>query len=55
MYRVSYYLSGGSLPKHKDFETLFEATLFSNSQPINSVIEIKLYENSSNNRPTLRR
>ena len=52
MYKVSYYLSGSTI-KYKLFKTLFEATLFSNSQPINSVIEIKLYEDSSNNRSAL--
>jgi len=54
MYRVSYYLNGSSTISYKFFETLFEATLFCNSQPINSVTEIKLYENSSNNRSALR-
>ena len=54
MYKVSYYLSGGGILKYRFFETLHEATLFSNEQPINSVIEIKLYENSSNNRSALR-
>lgn len=54
MYRVSYYLSGSSKISYKAFKTLFEATLFSNSQPIDTVIEIKLYEDSSNNRSALR-
>lgn len=54
MYKVSYYLSGGTTVKYKAFKTLFEATLFSNSQPIDTVIEIKLYEDSSNNRSALR-
>ena len=54
MYKVSYYLNGGTSVKFKSFETLFEATLFSNSQPIDTVIEIKLYEDSSNNRSALR-
>jgi hypothetical protein len=54
MYKVSYYLNGGGILKYKFFETLHEATFFSNLQSIDSVIEIKLYENSSNNRSALR-
>ena len=50
MYKVTYYLSGGSV-KFKSFDTLFEATLFSNSQPINSVIEIKHYDTVDNRKP----
>jgi hypothetical protein len=47
MYRVSFYLNGGGTLKYKFFETLHEATSFSNEQPINSVTEIKLYENKA--------
>ena len=54
MYKVSYYLNGSSTVSYKFFKTLFEATLFSNSSPINTVIEIKLHEDSSNNRSALR-
>ena len=43
MYKISYYLTGGSL-RFKSVETLFEATLFANRQPIDSVIEIKYYD-----------
>jgi hypothetical protein len=42
MYKVSYYLSGGAL-RFKSFETLHEATIFANLQPIDSVLEIKYY------------
>lgn len=50
MYKVIYYLASSSV-RYKGFETLTEATNFANKQPINSVIEIKYYENCSNNRP----
>jgi hypothetical protein len=41
MYKVNYTLSGGSL-KSKEFETLHEATVFANQQPLGSVLEIKI-------------
>lgn len=50
MYKVSYYLSGGSL-RFKSFETLHEATVFANSQPIDSVLEIKYYDNVDHRKP----
>jgi hypothetical protein len=50
MYRLSYYLTGGSV-RFKSFETLHEATLFANAQPINSVIEIKYYDDVDNTKP----
>jgi hypothetical protein len=50
MYKVVYYLGGGA-KRFKAFETLHEATVFANLQPLDSVIEIKYYENSPNNRP----
>ena len=50
MYRLSYYLTGGSV-RFKSFETLHEATLFANQQPINSVIEIKYYDDVDNKKP----
>jgi hypothetical protein len=52
MYKVSYYLASSAV-RFKSFETLTEATKFANQQPIDSVIEIKYYEDSSNNGPTL--
>ena len=51
MYKVSYYLNGGTTVKFKSFETLFEATLFSNTQPINTVIEIKHYDPVEHRKP----
>jgi hypothetical protein len=51
MYKVSYYLNGGTTVKFKSFETLFEATLFSNSHPINTVIEIKYYDPVEHRKP----
>jgi hypothetical protein len=36
MYKVSYFLSGGAL-RFKSFETLHEATVFANEQPLESV------------------
>jgi len=53
MYKVSYYLASMAV-RFKAFDTLTEATKFANQQPIDSVIEIKHYEDSSNNGPTLR-
>lgn len=53
MYKVSYYLVSQAV-RFKSFETLHEATVFANKQPIDSIIEIKYYENSNNNGPTLR-
>ena len=49
MYKVSYTLSGGSL-RDKLFETLHEATVFANKQPIGSVLEIR-YHNDANKKP----
>jgi len=45
MYRVYYYLTGGSVVSVKEFEVLTEATEFAISLPINSVLEIKYYDN----------
>ena len=53
MYRVSYYAAQSSLNVlFKEFETSDEAFKFSMKLPINSVLEIKYYENSDNYRPT---
>jgi hypothetical protein len=49
MYKISYTLSGGSL-RFKSFETLHEATVFANQQPLESVLEIKYY-NDDNKKP----
>ena len=47
MYRVCYYMNGTSAVSFKEFDTLGEAVEFSNNQPINSVLEIKLYDNKA--------
>jgi hypothetical protein len=52
MYKVKYYIQSSAI-RFKSFKTLNEATLFANKQPIDSIIEIKHYESSDNNRPTL--
>jgi hypothetical protein len=49
MYKVSYTINSGSL-RFKAFETLHEATVFANQQPLDSVIEIKIY-NDPNKKP----
>jgi hypothetical protein len=49
MYKISYTLSGGIL-RFKSFETLHEATVFANQQPLESVLEIKYY-NDANKKP----
>lgn len=56
MYKV-YYYSGrtSSLDQMliKEFSTLAEATAWTNAQPTGSILEIKHYENRTNNRSTL--
>jgi len=49
MYRVSYYMNGSTGVSFREFATLSEAVDFSNKQPINSVLEIKLYDNEARN------
>ena len=41
-----YTLSSGSL-RFKSFETLHEATVFANKQPLESVLEIRIYNDDS--------
>jgi hypothetical protein len=50
MYKVKYTLSAGSL-KSKEFETLHEATVFANQQPLGSVLEIRIYNDVTNKKP----
>ena len=52
MYKVVYEIHTGSR-RFKSFETLHEATVFANLQPLDSVIEIAYYESRTNNGPTL--
>jgi len=49
MYRVCYYINGSSAVSFKEFDTLADAVNFSNKQPIDSVLEIKLYDNEARN------
>ena len=55
MYKVTYYLTPtqGSVC-FKWFDNLHEACTFANKRKMDSVIEIKYYENSDNNGPALR-
>jgi len=48
MYRVVYYMTGSAVAS-REFETFAEAIDFSNKQPIDSVIEIKQYDNKTYN------
>jgi hypothetical protein len=49
MYKVYYYLGGGSQVTHKVFDSLREATEFATKQPIDSVLEIKRYDYKASN------
>ena len=42
-------MTGGSMVSSRNFETLAEATNFAINQPRESVIEIKHYEDTTNN------
>ena len=50
MYKVVYYLSSQAV-RFKAFETLSEATAFANKQPLESVIEIKYYDDVETRKP----
>ena len=50
MYKVVYSLSSQAI-RFKSFETLTEATAFANKQPLESVIEIKYYDDVNNKKP----
>jgi hypothetical protein len=45
MYKVYFYFNGSSAVAVKEFPNLKEATDFANDQPIESVLEIKHYDN----------
>jgi hypothetical protein len=49
MYKVVYTINSGSL-RFKSFETLHGATVFANQLPLESVLEIKIY-NDINKKP----
>ena len=54
MYKVSYYISGNeTVILFKWFKTLNEATEFSKSLPTGSIREIKYYDSTDPNSPTL--
>ena len=44
MYKVTYYITGGSMVTSRSFSTFAEATDFAIKQPRESVLEIKLYD-----------
>ena len=46
MYKVTFYMTGGHMVSSRSFETFAEAVDFANRQPIESVIEIKKYDNT---------
>jgi hypothetical protein len=50
MYKVSYYLASLAV-RFKSFDTLHEATIFANQQPLESVIEIKYYDPIDHRKP----
>ena len=49
MYRVTYYFNNSNAVASKEFQSFKEATDFSIKQPINSIIEIKLYDTKASN------
>jgi hypothetical protein len=49
MYRVTYYFNNSNAVASKEFQNLQEATDFSIKQPLNSIIEIKQYDDKINN------
>ena len=49
MYRVYYYVGNTSMVNSKNFPNLKEATEFSLKQPKDSVIEVKHYDDKTNN------
>ena len=48
MYKVTYYMTGGTQVATRSFATFSEATQFAISQPKDSVVEIKLYPDENN-------
>jgi hypothetical protein len=54
MYKVSYYISENeTVILSKWFNTLHEATEFSNSRPTGSIREIKFYDSTNPDSPTM--
>lgn len=50
MYKVVYYLASTSV-RYKSFDTFTEATKFANEQPLDSIIEIKYYDDVDKRKP----
>ena len=50
MYRVTYLIQSTAV-RFKKFDTLKDCFDFSLKQPTNSILEIKYYEDSTDNRP----
>lgn len=48
MYKVTYYMTGGTKVSSRSFATFAEATEFAIKQPKDSVVEIKLYPDENN-------
>jgi hypothetical protein len=49
MYKVTYYINNSNTVASKEFKDFAEATEFSIKQPLNSIIEVKHYEDTTNN------
>ena len=49
MYRVTYYFNNSNAVVSREFNSFQEASAFSIEQPINSIIEIKHYDDKTNN------
>jgi hypothetical protein len=49
MYKVYYYIGNSNMVSHKTFPSLAEATEFFIKRPKDSVIEIKHYDDKTNN------
>jgi hypothetical protein len=49
MYRVFFYINGSAAVAAREFPNLKEATEFAINQPIESVLEIKQYDDKTSN------
>jgi hypothetical protein len=49
MYRVYFYINGSAAVAAREFPNLKEATEFAINQPIESVLEIKQYDDKTSN------
>ena len=49
MYRVYFYINGSTAVAAKEFPNLREATDFAINQPIETVLEIKHYDDKTSN------